>query len=164
MLRPILWATLVAGTLDILSAFVFSGAILSVLQTVASGPFGNEAPGDLAYYAPWGNLAFFYESYRYSGGLIRLGRIDGDIAADPARLAEVETRRDLIHRLQQKYGATVEGVLEARRVAAEELDLLDTADLDLRTLGVQRAALEAGVRAAASALTAKRTSAADRLA
>jgi hypothetical protein len=21
------------------------------------GPFGNEAPGDLAYYAPWGNLA-----------------------------------------------------------------------------------------------------------
>jgi hypothetical protein len=24
------------------------------------GPFGNEAPGDLAYYAPWGNLAFFY--------------------------------------------------------------------------------------------------------
>jgi len=44
------------------------------------GPFGNEAPGDLAYYAPWGNLAFFYGSYRYSSGLIRLGRIDGDIA------------------------------------------------------------------------------------
>jgi hypothetical protein len=45
------------------------------------GPFGNEAPGDLAYYAPWGNLAFFHGSYRYSRGLIRLGRIDGDIAA-----------------------------------------------------------------------------------
>src|SRR5688500_1798784 len=50
------------------------------LNEEGSGPFGNEAPGDLAYYAPWGNLAFFYESYRYSGGLIRLGRIDGDIA------------------------------------------------------------------------------------
>jgi hypothetical protein len=45
-----------------------------------SGPFSSEAPGDLAYYAPWGNLAFFYADYRYSSGLIRLGRIDGDIA------------------------------------------------------------------------------------
>jgi hypothetical protein len=37
-----LWATLVAGTLDILSAFIFSGAIVGVLQTVASGPFGKD--------------------------------------------------------------------------------------------------------------------------
>lgn len=50
------------------------------LTEEGSGPFGNEAPGDLCYYAPWGNLAFFYGSYRYSGGLIRLGRIDGDFA------------------------------------------------------------------------------------
>jgi hypothetical protein len=50
------------------------------LTEEGSGPFGNEAPGDLAYYAPWGNLAFFYASYRYSSGLIRLGRIDGGIA------------------------------------------------------------------------------------
>jgi hypothetical protein len=50
------------------------------LTEEGSGPFGNEAPGDLAYYAPWGNLAFFYDSYRYSRGLIRLGRIDGDLA------------------------------------------------------------------------------------
>jgi hypothetical protein len=49
------------------------------LTEEGSGPFGNEAPGDLAYYAPWGNLAFFYGSYRYSSGVIRLGRIDGDI-------------------------------------------------------------------------------------
>jgi hypothetical protein len=50
------------------------------LTEEGSGPFGNEAPGDLCYYAPWGNLAFFYASYRYSSGLIRLGRIDGDFA------------------------------------------------------------------------------------
>jgi hypothetical protein len=55
------------------------------LTEEGSGPFGNERPGDLAYYAPWGNLAFFYESYRYSTGLIRLGRIDGDIAPLLAR-------------------------------------------------------------------------------
>lgn len=41
MKRTIAWATLVAGTLDILSAFVFAGAVVSVLRTVASGPFGN---------------------------------------------------------------------------------------------------------------------------
>lgn len=45
-----------------------------------SGPFGNERPGDLGYYAPWGNLAFFHAGYRYSRGLIRLGQIDGDFA------------------------------------------------------------------------------------
>jgi hypothetical protein len=45
MLRPILIATLVAGTLDILSAFVFAGMAGAspggVLTYVASGPFGD---------------------------------------------------------------------------------------------------------------------------
>lgn len=47
------------------------------LTDEGSGPFGNERPGDLCYYAPWGNLALFYAGYRWSHGLIRLGRIDG---------------------------------------------------------------------------------------
>ena len=50
------------------------------LTEEGSGPFGNEAPGDLCYYAPWGNLAFFYADYRYSRGLIRLGRLDDGFA------------------------------------------------------------------------------------
>lgn len=45
MLRPVLIATLVAGTLDILSAFVFAGMAgmspVAVLAYVASGPFGD---------------------------------------------------------------------------------------------------------------------------
>jgi hypothetical protein len=49
------------------------------LTEEGSGPFGDEAVGDLCYYAPWGNLAFFHAGYRYSGGLIRLGRLDGGI-------------------------------------------------------------------------------------
>jgi hypothetical protein len=49
------------------------------LSEDGSGPFANEAPGDLCYYAPWGNLAFFHAGYRYSRGLIRLGRLDGGI-------------------------------------------------------------------------------------
>ena len=42
MIRTIALATLVAGTLDILSAFAFSGAVIAVLQTVASGPLGDD--------------------------------------------------------------------------------------------------------------------------
>jgi hypothetical protein len=45
MLKPIVLATLVAGTLDILSAFVFAGMAgmspFGVLRFVASGPFGD---------------------------------------------------------------------------------------------------------------------------
>ncbi len=33
-------------------------------------------PGDLAYYAPWGNLVIFYKDFTYSRGLVRLGRLD----------------------------------------------------------------------------------------
>ncbi len=47
MNTPILRATLVAGTLDILSAFVFAGIAgigpVAVLNYVASGPFGDAA-------------------------------------------------------------------------------------------------------------------------
>jgi len=45
MLKPIVIATLIAGTLDILSAFVFAGTAgmmpADVLTYVASGPFGE---------------------------------------------------------------------------------------------------------------------------
>lgn len=34
--------------------------------------------GDIAYYAPWGNLAIFYRDFGNSPGLIKLGVIDGD--------------------------------------------------------------------------------------
>jgi hypothetical protein len=32
--------------------------------------------GDIAYYAPWGNLAVFYRDFGYSSGLVKLGRLD----------------------------------------------------------------------------------------
>ncbi len=35
--------------------------------------------GDLTYYAPWGNLAFFHKDYRNSDGLVPLGRIESGI-------------------------------------------------------------------------------------
>ena len=45
------------------------------LDVGATAPFANEAPGDLCYYAPWGNLVLFYAGYTYSPGLFRLGRM-----------------------------------------------------------------------------------------
>jgi hypothetical protein len=39
------------------------------------------AAGDFSYYAPWGNLALFYEPFRYSDGLVRLGTIDSGVEA-----------------------------------------------------------------------------------
>jgi len=58
MLRPVVTATLLAGTLDLLSAFVFQGAVVSVLRSVASGPFGGEIAGGAAG-APLGVLTHF---------------------------------------------------------------------------------------------------------
>ena len=54
-----------AGT----SAFLywFSGAICRI--------------GDIAYYAPWGNLAIFYRDFSYSTGLVKLGKLDSDVDA-----------------------------------------------------------------------------------
>lgn len=54
--------------------------------------------GDLAYYSPWGNLAFFYRDFRYSNGLVPLGRIETGIEAleelDRAASVKVEKITD----------------------------------------------------------------------
>jgi hypothetical protein len=50
--------------------------------STAGAPAGvDPAPGDIAYYAPWGNLAIFYKDFGYSKGLIRLGRIESGLDA-----------------------------------------------------------------------------------
>jgi DNA repair protein RecN (Recombination protein N) len=88
----------------------------------------------------------------------------GSVEEDPERLAQVEHRRDRIFRLTQKYGATIDDVLATGQRSAEELELLDTADTDLRALAGRRAAAEKALRASAEALAARRQDAADRLA
>jgi DNA repair protein RecN (Recombination protein N) len=88
----------------------------------------------------------------------------GSVQEDPQRLESVERRRDLLSRLTGKYGATLEQVLATRDQAAGELDLLDTADTDLRALAARRSAAEGALRTAAGALSDRRRDAADRLA
>jgi hypothetical protein len=49
------------------------------LENLSRGPFANAAPGDLCYYVPWGNLAFFHAGYESTRDLVRLGRLDSDV-------------------------------------------------------------------------------------
>lgn len=50
--------------------------------TTSGLPDGYEPrAGDIAYYAPWGNIAIFYKDFRYSPGLVKLGIIDTDLEA-----------------------------------------------------------------------------------
>jgi hypothetical protein len=45
-----------------------------------SAPAGVDPDaGDIAYYAPWGNLAVFYRDFGYSSGLVKLGRLDSGV-------------------------------------------------------------------------------------
>ncbi|MEK0430723.1 MAG: hypothetical protein RL139_527, partial [Gemmatimonadota bacterium] len=83
---------------------------------------------------------------------------------DPARLDEVERRRDLLFRLAKKYGGSIDAVLATGREARAELELLDTAGLDLRTLETRRTEAQATYTACAATLTARRTAAATALA
>jgi len=86
------------------------------------------------------------------------------IEADPERLTAVEQRRDLLFRLQQKHGPTIPDVLAARDSSARELELLDTADLDLRNIAGDRAQAAEEFTRATTALSAKRTAGAKKLA
>ncbi|WKW12399.1 DNA repair protein RecN [Pseudogemmatithrix spongiicola] len=83
---------------------------------------------------------------------------------DPARLAEVDARRDLLFRLMKKYGGSIEAVMRTGKDARAELDLLDTASLDMRGLEQRVQETDAALQRAAAALTKKRRAAATALA
>lgn len=45
------------------------------LSTDGTPPGADPEVGDLAYYAPWGNLAIYYRDFGYSSGLVKLGHL-----------------------------------------------------------------------------------------
>lgn len=49
------------------------------LATSGAPPGADPQVGDIAYYAPWGNLAIYYRDFEYSSGLVKLGHIDSGI-------------------------------------------------------------------------------------
>ena len=93
-----------------------------------------------------------------------LEEYEASMDLDPARLDEVRSRRDLLFRLTKKYGATVTDVIETGRRTREELDLVDSAGLDLRQLEAREREAQARLHERASALSDLRRAAAKRLA
>jgi hypothetical protein len=51
------------------------------LSTEGAPPGSDPSVGDVSYYAPGGNLAIFRKDFRYSSGLINLGKIDTGMEA-----------------------------------------------------------------------------------
>ena len=93
-----------------------------------------------------------------------LEEYEASIDLDPARLDEVRARRDLLFRLTKKYGATLADVIETGRRTREELDLVDSAGLDLRQLETREREARSRLEERAAALTELRRAAALRLA
>jgi DNA repair protein RecN (Recombination protein N) len=87
----------------------------------------------------------------------------GTLQEDPERLGRLERRRDLLFRLKGKYGDTLDAIIATGKRSSEELAVLDTADLDLRTLARRRETAQAALTTAAGALSTKRQAAAGRL-
>ena len=99
-----------------------------------------------------------------------LSDLAGDVASyatsidtDPARLAGVSERRAALTRLTRKYGDSVEEVLAWAERSAKRLLELDGDDDRVGELRAERTRLRSELADAATALTACRTGAAERL-
>jgi DNA repair protein RecN (Recombination protein N) len=139
------------SALDILSEnenslFAQSGAIgrvLAELQRVDSGA---------------ANLA---ELHSQAGGTLRelqseLSRYAEKVDVDPARLAALEERLDLIQSLQRKYGATLAEVIAFGDEAKEKLQALESRDAELARLNGELQKLGGEILSAGKKLSAAR--------
>ena len=93
-----------------------------------------------------------------------LAAYESSVDLDPSRLDEVRRRRDVLFRLTKKYGGSVAEVLRTGAEARAELDLVDSAGLDLRGLETRERSARAALETAARALSSKRKAGAERLA
>ena len=93
-----------------------------------------------------------------------LTEYEASVDLDPSRLEEVRRRRDLLFRLTKKYGGSIPEVIRAVAEARAELDLVDSADMDVKELESRERAARSTLESGARALTAKRQYAAKRLA
>jgi DNA repair protein RecN (Recombination protein N) len=95
-----------------------------------------------------------------AAGVLRKLKETYDI--DPNRLSEVEDRLDLIRKLEKKYGEGIEGILNYRGRAEEELNGLEHAEEQRGEYEKELAAMEAKLLAIAEKLSEKRKSVAEK--
>jgi DNA repair protein RecN (Recombination protein N) len=88
----------------------------------------------------------------------------GEIDLDPAQAAALEERVDLLENLKQKYGPTLEEVMESGAKAAERLATVENRGELLAQLAEEAEAARGAVVTAGAALSEKRRKAAPRLA
>lgn len=93
-----------------------------------------------------------------------LEEYESSIDLDPSRLEDVRRRRDLLFRLTKKYGGTLADVIRMGEDAKRELDLVDSAGLDIRQLEARERAARAALKERSAALTELRRAGAERLA
>jgi DNA repair protein RecN (Recombination protein N) len=103
----------------------------------------------------------FYNLEALSRELDEYARV---VELDPERLEEVRRRRDVLFRITRKYGPTLADVIEAGRRARSELDLVDSATIDLRQLQAREREARARVETMAAQLSRQRAEAAEGLA
>ncbi|HEY5042460.1 MAG TPA: DNA repair protein RecN [Verrucomicrobiae bacterium] len=75
---------------------------------------------------------------------------------DPARLAELEERLNLIHSLKRKYGATLAEVVAFGDEAKQKLQSLESRDAELARLNAELEKLDAEILSAGKKLSAAR--------
>jgi len=146
----------VAGALDgeedtVLQKLGALARHLSALQRIDPTLGRLQESYDTAYYAIEA-LARELEEYEASVDL------------DPSRLEDVRRRRDLLFRLTKKYGGTLADVIRTAQDARAELDLLDSAGLDIRQLESREREARAALKELSTRLTEMREAGAERLA
>ena len=78
------------------------------------------------------------------------------VDVDPARLAELEERLNVLHSLKRKYGATLAEVMAFGDEAKRQLQALESRDVELERLNAALARLDEELARAGRELTAKR--------
>jgi DNA repair protein RecN (Recombination protein N) len=93
-----------------------------------------------------------------------LEEYQASVDLDPSRLEDVRRRRDLLFRLTKKYGGSLDGVIRTGEDARRELDLVDSAGLDIRQLESREREARAALEEHAAVLSELRRAGAERLA
>ena len=91
--------------------------------------------------------------------LSEIRELDGKFEYDPNELNNIEERLDIIFRLKQKYGNSVDEILEKYNLIVEELDSITFSDKKIEELKAEYELLFKSATEKAQALSKKRASA-----
>jgi DNA repair protein RecN (Recombination protein N) len=148
------------------------GAINVLRENLARGKNGGSAAldllaealetsrkvGDDAFFAEWNeNVASIY--YNLQDALEQLGHFEAELDFEPGMLDTVQNRLFELHRLQKKYGATTEDILQRLILLREEREKWQDVQEQREAITRQIKALEQEYLAAARTLSALRLTA-----